>query len=378
MGFLRISRLDRYIFRQLFVALLVVTLGLVALIWLTQSLRFVELVVNRGLSFSVFLKLTGLLIPGFVAVILPITCFVVVQFVYQRLASDRELTVMRAAGLSPLALARPALAVAMITMGAHYALNMWLVPASAASFREYQWEIRNHIAAFLLQEGVFTAVSDDLVVYVRAKAADGSLRGIMVDDARDREHRATILAESGRLMDGANGPRVLLENGTRQEIDARTGQLNVLSFKENWLDLGAPARATGARLRDVGEMGIADLLNPPAGLNPRDVPKWRVEAHKRLVSPLTSVSFTMVALVAVLGGVFRRHGGLLRPFLGIVSVVALVALGLALDSLAVRMNELIPVLWLRAALPALVCAALLFGPVVFQGGRIPAGPADAR
>jgi lipopolysaccharide export system permease protein len=200
MGPLGISRLDRYVFRQLFAALLAVTLGLVALIWLTQSLRFVELVVNRGLSFTVFLKLTGLLIPGFVSVILPITCFVVVQFVYQRLATDRELTVMRAAGLSPLALARPALAVALVTMAAHYALNLWLVPASAAAFREYQWEIRNHIAAFLLQEGVFTTVSDDLVVYVRAKAPDGSLHGIMVDDARDRAHRATILAEGGRLL----------------------------------------------------------------------------------------------------------------------------------------------------------------------------------
>ena len=57
-----------------------------------------------------FLQLTSLLIPSFVAVILPITTFVVVQFVYQRLAGDRELTVMRAAGLSPWALARPALA----------------------------------------------------------------------------------------------------------------------------------------------------------------------------------------------------------------------------------------------------------------------------
>jgi lipopolysaccharide export system permease protein len=37
-------------FRQLFWALIAVTTGLTALIWLTQSLRFVELVVNRGLS----------------------------------------------------------------------------------------------------------------------------------------------------------------------------------------------------------------------------------------------------------------------------------------------------------------------------------------
>ena len=65
------------------VALIAATTALVALIWLTQSLRFVELVVNRGLSMRVFFQLTGLLIPNFVAVILPITLFVVVQFVYR-------------------------------------------------------------------------------------------------------------------------------------------------------------------------------------------------------------------------------------------------------------------------------------------------------
>ncbi len=76
------ARIDRYILRQLVLGLLAITCGLVALIWLTQSLRFVELVVNRGLSLRVFVQLTSLLIPSFVAVILPITTFVVVQFVY--------------------------------------------------------------------------------------------------------------------------------------------------------------------------------------------------------------------------------------------------------------------------------------------------------
>src|SRR5271156_1768362 len=83
--------LDWYIFRQLMFALVVVTIGLTLLIWLVQSLRFVDLVVNHGLSLWVFLKLTGLLIPSFISVILPLTTFVVVQFTYQRLAGDREL-----------------------------------------------------------------------------------------------------------------------------------------------------------------------------------------------------------------------------------------------------------------------------------------------
>jgi lipopolysaccharide export system permease protein len=214
-----ITRLDRYIFRQLAFALIAVTGGLTALIWLVQSLRFVELVVNHGLSLGVFVELTGLLIPSFVAVILPITTFVVVQFIYQRLAGDREITVMRAAGLSPVALSRPAIVLAVFAVVCVYLLNLWIVPASLTSFREFQWEIRNRMAAFLLQEGVFTQVSDDLTVYVRSRDPDGTLHGILVDDARDKNAHATIIAERGRLVEGPNGPRVLLESGSRQEID---------------------------------------------------------------------------------------------------------------------------------------------------------------
>src|SRR5579875_3215708 len=125
-----ITRLDRYLFRQLVLALLATTCALVALIWLTQSLRFVQLVIDRGLSAEVFLELTGLLVPNFVAVILPITTFDVVQFVYQRLASDRELTVMRAAGLSQAALARPALLLTVFSMASCFLLNIWIVPAA--------------------------------------------------------------------------------------------------------------------------------------------------------------------------------------------------------------------------------------------------------
>ena len=87
------------------------------------------------------------------------------------------------------------------------------------------------MAAFLLQEGVFTQVSDDLTVYVRSRDPDGTLHGILVDDARDKNAHATIIAERGRLVEGPNGPRVLLESGSRQEIDRDTGRLNVTDLR---------------------------------------------------------------------------------------------------------------------------------------------------
>ena len=357
----RPTRLDRYIFRQLFWALIAVTCGLTALIWLTQSLRFVELVVNCGLSLLVFMRLTGLLIPSFIAVILPITTYVVIQFIYQRLAGDREVTVMRAAGLSPFALARPALAVGLVATVACYWLNLYAVPSTLASFREFQWEIRNKVAAFLLQEGVFTSISEKLVVYVRSRATDGSLHGILVDDARDPMVHATILAELGQLLEGRTGPRVLLLNGSRQEIDHQTGRLDMLTFSENEIDLADAAGSDDARPPDMSEVGIDELLNAHLAL-PRDVPKWVAEAHKRLAGPLASISYALVALVSVLTGAFQRHGGFLRPLMSVFVVVLLVAMGLTVDGLAARDNALIPLIWARTVLPGIVCAVMLFVP----------------
>lgn len=300
-----LTRIDRYVLRQLLLAQFAVAGGLVALIWLTQSLRFVELVVNRGLSFRVFFQLTSLLIPNFVAVILPITTFVVVQFVYQRLAGDRELTVMRSAGVSQLGLARPALLLAAFAMASCFVLNIWVVPASFTAFRQFQFEIRNRIAAFLLQEGVFTQVSDDLTVYVRRRDRDGTLHGIVVDDARQQNSHATIFAERGRLLAGAGAPQVLLIDGSREEIDRQTGRLNVLTFKENSVDLSTSGKNEETRLRDPTEMSIEELLHPAAGaVADRDLGKLTVEAHRRLAAPFTAFSFAMVALVASLTGIF--------------------------------------------------------------------------
>jgi lipopolysaccharide export system permease protein len=356
-----VTRLDIYIFRQVLFALVVATGGLTALIWLTQSLRFVDLVVNRGLSFFVFLHLTGLLIPSFIAVILPITTYVVIQFTYQRMATDRELTVMRSAGLSPWALARPALAVALLATLLGYGLSVWAVPASLRDFKQFQWEIRNRLAAFLLQDGVFTPLSDKLTVYIRSRDQDGTLHGILVDDARDPTAHATILAERGRLIESRTGPRVLLLDGSRQEIDHQSGRLDMLTFRQNEIDLADATKDDTARPADMSEVPLSALLDPHPYFE-RDRPKWLAEGHKRLTAPLTTLSYALVGLFSALGGMFRRHGGVARPLVTVGAMVGLLATGLAFGTLAARDNSLLLLMWVHAMVPGMICAWMLFGP----------------
>ncbi len=170
-----ISRLDIYIFRQVLFALVVATGGLTALIWLTQSLRFVDLVVNRGLSFFVFIHLTVAADPQ----------------LRRRHPADHHLrgdpVRLSAHGDGPGAdgdaRRRPvALGAGPSRAGGGAAGDAGrLRPEHLGRSRrdiglqEFQWEIRNRLAAFLLQDGVFTPLSDKLTVYVRSRDQDGTL-----------------------------------------------------------------------------------------------------------------------------------------------------------------------------------------------------------
>jgi len=357
------SLLHRYVLRQLIWGLLATTVALVALMWLVQSLRFVELVVNRGLSLWVFLNLTGLLVPQLVAFVLPVTTFAVVQAVYQRMATDRELTVMRGTGLSPFSLAIPGIVLGLGALVLSAVLSNWLVPLSYGKFREDQFEIRNRMAAYLLQDGVFTQMSPGLTVFVRRRDTDGELHGVLIDDARNPVSEATIFAERGVIADGTDGPRVLLLHGSRQQIDHKSGRLDVLSFEQDLIDLGEGPKADETRARDPDELSMSELLNPaPGGVAPQAVPKLLVEAHRRLASPFSALSFALVALASVLTGAFSRHANYLRPTIAILAVVGVLAIQFAAQDIAGHNPSWLLLVWVAAIVPGLIAGVILFAP----------------
>lgn len=152
------KRIDRYIFRQLLTTTVFITVTLTGVVWLTQSLRFVEMIINRGLSAPLFLYFTMLLLPTFLGVILPIALFISVVFVYNRLLIDGELVVLRAGGCSQFALSKPALILAGLITIACYALTIYLIPASHRTFKDMQYTLRDAHPTVLLQEGVFSNV----------------------------------------------------------------------------------------------------------------------------------------------------------------------------------------------------------------------------
>src|ERR1700760_4407039 len=206
------KRLDRYILRQCFAVMIFVTAALSAAIWLAQSLRLVDLIVNRGLSVEGFLYLAVLILPRFLDIVLPIGLFISVLFTFNRLITESELVVMRAAGLGPFALATPVLILSGIVFLALLSMSAYFLPASNREFKDLQFEIRNRFVSSLLQEGTFTTISDKLTIYTRNRDENGEVIGLLIEDSRDPQRPVTILAERGVFVETPGGSRVIMVN----------------------------------------------------------------------------------------------------------------------------------------------------------------------
>jgi lipopolysaccharide export system permease protein len=343
--------LNRYILRQCFMMMIFVTGALTAAVWLAQSLRLVDLIVNRGLSAEMFLYLAMLILPRFFDIVLPIGAFIAVLFVFNRLITESELVVMRAAGLSPLSLAKPVLVLSGIAFLLLMTLSVYFLPAANREFKNLQFEIRNRFVSSLLQEGAFTTISDKLTIYIGARNNRGEVIGLMIDDERDPSNPVTIMAERGAFAESGGGSRIIMVNGNRQQYDRKSGKLSVLTFDRYVLDLDMMRDAPEVHFNEPQERFLPDLFFPPPDLDPMTREAFLVEANQRITVPLTAFSFAMIPLACLLPGEFNRRGQLKRVLIALACAMTFQSLDLAVKNLAGRYSMAILLSYVVDLLP---------------------------
>ncbi len=361
------NRISTYVFRQLLTGLVLVTVAVTCVVWLSQSLRFVEMIVNRGLSATMFVTLTGLMLPNFLTVILPIALFIVVTFSYHKMIMDRELVVMRAAGLSQLALSRPTVLLAMLIVFIGYALSLYMVPASYEKFRDMQWDIRYNFSQVLLREGTFNEVSKGITVYVRKRLSDGQLLGILAHDNRDRKKVYTLMAERGAMVETENGARVVMFNGNRQDLDPKTNQLSMLYFDRYAFDLERGKESSEGRFREPRERAMNELIDFK-DKKVRNPGKFYMELHRRLAMPWSALGFTMIALASLISGNFTRRNEINRVVLAIALAGAYQTALLATMNIAAKELSLIPMIYVVTFAPIIIGTIVLMAPGTTRAG----------
>jgi lipopolysaccharide export system permease protein len=298
------------------------------------------------------------LLPSFILVTLPVALVLATMFALNKMTNDRELIVMRSTGLSDLGIGGPIAVLGLVAVGIGYFLSLYLLPVSFRHFKDLQVEIRENFSAGLVQEGAFTNLGRNLTIYVRDRVGD-DVYGILVQDNRQSGKQYTMMAERGLITTGPNGPRVIMFDGNRQELDRKTGKLSLLYFKSYSFDFGAPKRHKRI-WHEPNERFLPSLLDPGNSAHDRYYRKKLIASgHNRIVTPLFGLTMPLIALAAMLLGQFNKRGQAVRIVIGITAAAAVQGAAMALYSSSAKMLELVPLVYLNGIGPGVAAFYLL-------------------
>lgn len=353
---------SRYIFAQLLRTTCAVTLVILGIVWLFQTIRLLEMVISRGAAFTDFIVMSLAVIPLWLTIALPIGAFVAVNWVFHRILNDRELTVMQAIGLSPMQIARAPIALGIVVTVAMLANSIFLLPSSFSVYKELQFKIRNSIPAILLQDNVFIDVVDGMTILIGKHGANGIADDVFIHDTRNEGKVITVLAESGKFINTDGAPALVLQNGQRAELTDDTNNSAMLYFDSHTISITATQGPKSERMPiDMNEDTIPNLLDPAKSPNPSYFSERRAEGHYRITSPFLGLAMILIATAFTLRGQIRRDLWWRRAFVNIVIGIGTIIVLVMSRSIATSTPQFVPLLYASVIVPMVICLLSLYG-----------------
>lgn len=330
--------LERYLFRTAASAFLLCLCALTGVIWISSALKELDLVTGKGQSVFLFLYITLLSIPALVMIIAPLALFIAIVYALNKFNGDSELIVMSAAGMPPMRVIRPFLALACATALLVGFMTIKLIPDSFRSLRDLVVRMRADLITQFVQEGKFVTLDAGITFHYREKGPGGVLLGIMFQDRRNANLVTTYLAERGRMADVQGSPFFILEKGSLQRQDKARKEAALVYFDRYAFDMDQFGGENEKVVYKPRERSTWELMTID---REEFYVKWqygrfRAELHERFAQPLYAFAMLTIAFAALGRPRTTRQGrGMAMAAAGLGVLVLRIA-GFWASSLAVR------------------------------------------
>lgn len=291
--------IERYVLTQLGVAFVGTLVALAGVVWVTQALRQMSLVTAKGQTLLVFLEISLLALPFLLVVIAPFAVLLAAIVTLNNLNAGSELVVLNASGGSRMVVLRPILALSLTVSAAMLVTTTWLAPAAQRALRTELTKINVDLIANLVRPGRFTEIEDGLTFHIRNRSGDGSLAGLLIDDARDPAIAYTYTADQAVVLDTPDRTLLVMRDGVIQRLNRKDQALSVVNFEAYAFDLSELTPQNSQPVfrpmeRSMGELIAAD---PGDEYGRKNIARFRAEFHDRLSQPLLPLAFGMIVFL---------------------------------------------------------------------------------
>ncbi len=356
------TQLDRYVLRQIATAFAFFVVVLAGVIWLTQSVALIDLVLSSGQSLLRLFEFSLLVLPRVLSMVVPLAGFAATLYAINRLYTEAELVVMMMSGLGPFALARPvavfAAGLGLLTL----AITNLAAPWGERTLDENRNAIRSELASALIREGRFIHPVDGLTLFIRTTDGAGRMQGLFLHDERDPARPVTYTAERAALLRDGDVARLIMSEGAALTYSRGERLLARVRFDEFTYDLSDLIAEPAGRPSRSGAMPTAQLIAP--GPETRALPRYdrgayTAAGHERIQFGIHGFLLPVLGVAIMLTGGYQRRGFGRRILAAVGAGVALVLAGMTAKSVVIASPALWPASYLPAAVAGVAALYLL-------------------
>jgi lipopolysaccharide export system permease protein len=360
--------IDKYIFRTTLASFALVLVSLTGVIWITQALRGIDLMTSQGQTILTFLGVTSLAIPVLVLIIAPIALMIAVSHTLNKLATDSEIIVMNAAGLSPIRLFRPFLYATVVVAILVAFIGSYLAPDGMRRLKRWDAEITADVLANILQPGRFAQLDQNLTVRVRERQPGGLLVGIFIDDRRDPKERVSIVADHGTVMKNGNGSFLILEDGNLERFELGKSDPALVAFRRYAFDMSKFSNQGRDVTYGIRERYLWELMSPPPDdpIYQQMAGAFRAELHDRFMAPIYPFAFAALTFAFLGTPRTTRQSRNFSMGSSIMAVFGVRMAGFACSVLAVKSELAAPFQYLMLALAISVSLWIIVSGTVIE------------
>jgi lipopolysaccharide export system permease protein len=226
-------------------------------------------------------------------VIAPIAVMIAISHTLNKLATDSEIIVMNAAGMSPIRMFLPFVYATCVVAMLVTVIAAYVAPDGLRRIKRWDAEITADVLANILQPGSFKQLDQDLTIRIRERKPGGELAGILIDDRRDPKERNTIIADRGTVVKNGGGSFLVLEDGNLERFEIGKREPAMVAFGRYAFDMSKFSSqghdvTIGIRERYLWELIAPDENDPMY----KQIPgQFRQELHDRFLAPVYPFAF---------------------------------------------------------------------------------------
>ena len=240
------NRVYKYFFHEFIHYFIVILFAFASIIWTIQAVNFLDLVIDDGHAFKIYLSYSVLTIPKVLTKLIPFTFLVAAILTILKMEKDNELILLWTSGLNKIHIVNLIFRISILIMLLQHFMASVVNPETLNFSRKLLKNSELQFVPSLLKEKKFNDTVDGLTVFVEKKNENGIYENIFIRDegrvlTQVSDVSSTIFAKSGFVTKDEKS--LVLTNGNIQKLEKGT-DVNIIKFEKTVINLSGLSTKT--------------------------------------------------------------------------------------------------------------------------------------